>query len=52
MMILVVDDAELPRRHTVDLVVCVNDEAVITDLFQRSRQIAWCMTDLEGDFEI
>ena len=52
MMMLVVDDTELPWCHTMNLILCVDDEAVITDLFQRRRQIARCVTDLEGDFEI
>ena len=48
MMQSVVDDTELSWRHTVDLVLRMDDEAPLPRRLKRRWQIAWGMPDLEG----
>ena len=50
MMIFIVNDAELPWCYPMDSFLCMNHKATVARFFQRSRQIAWGVTDLKGNF--
>ena len=49
MMVFIVNDTELPWRHPMDSFLCMNYKAIVARHFQRGGQIAWGVTDLEGN---
>jgi hypothetical protein len=49
-VVLVIDDTELPGSHTMDILLRMNNEFLRILPFECRGMIFWRMTDLEGNF--